>query len=122
MKWQFDDPVSFDTYVFEINPSEGGSPKYEKQISESSTTDGTTVLFEGRDATKNASFSGVVLTQDQYNAMIEWFNKRYLIDYTDDLGRTFTIYITKFDPKRERAIHSPWKHSYTVDYVIVSGA
>lgn len=121
VRWQFADPVSLETYTFSINPSSGGSPSYGKTFDFANTAgpDGKVLVFQGRDKVKKLSFDGKILTEDDYNAMILWFNKRNQITLTDDLGRTFTIIIEEFSPKRERASSSPWKHSYTVSASIV---
>lgn len=120
-KWTFTDPVTSAGYTFIINPSEGGSPSYEKNIQYQNTAapDGKVLSFEGRDNPKRLEFSGVLFTEAEYDAFVEWWDKRYQVVITDDLGRTFTILIESFVPKRERAVHSPWKHSYDVIATIV---
>lgn len=122
--WQFFDPTTNASYEWEINPNDDGSLQYEKTVNYKATAapSGKTVIFEGRDAPKSTSFSGVVLTEAQYNAMVEWFNKRHQIQITDDLGRVFMIYITKFSPKRKLSRTYPWRHDYTCDYIIVDWA
>lgn len=120
--WIFRDLVTNDTYQWEVNPNEGGSPIYEKSITYQNTSapDGKTLIFEGRDQPATGTFSGVLLTEEQYDTLYTWWNKRHQVQIEDDLGRTFVIYITKFVPRRERARNYPWKHSYTVDYVILN--
>lgn len=121
VKWQFNDPATLETHTFEINPNEGGSPEYTKNIQYRNTSapDGKTLLFEGRDNPQTLEFSGVLLTESQYNMFRDWWDKRYQVYVTDDLGREFSIVIEAFIPKRERAFHHPWKHSYTVRATIV---
>ena len=123
-RWIFSDPVTLATYNFEINPSEGGSPSYNKTFVYRSTSapDGKVIVFEGREAPKTLEFSGVLLTEAHFNAFVEWYNKKYQVQVTDDLGREFSIIIESFVPKRERAVHSPWKHSYSVRATIVDWA
>lgn len=120
--WVITDPATSETYAFEINPRDDGSLQYEKTISYKNTSSptGNTVVFEGRDAPSATQFSGTVLTEAQYNQMVFWFNKRGALELEDDLGRVFTIYITKFSPKRKLSRQYPWRHEYTVDYFIVS--
>lgn len=122
VKWVFTDSVVPETYTFEVNPNEGGSPTRKKNITGQPTTaeDGTAVLYEGQDPRPTTTFSGTILTEAQYDAMIAWFNKRYPITVDDDLGRTMTIYITGFDPKRAQRRSHPWRHTYTVDVVILA--
>lgn len=122
--WVFTDLVTNETYNLPVNPNEGGSPSYRKSITYQNTAapDGKVLMFEGRDDPKQSSFSGVLLTEGQYNAFVEWFEKRHQIQITDDLGRTFTCYITSFDPKRRRSALHPWKHDYTCEYTIIDWA
>lgn len=121
MKWKFTDPVDMSEYTFDINPNQGGSPTWKKSIEYQKTAapDGKVLMFEGQDDPQELTFSGVILEQAQYDAMILWFTKRHAILMTDDLGREFPIYITGFNPTRERAVHYPWKHSYEVNYTIL---
>lgn len=124
--WRFHDPIGNgtsgpETYILPVNPNEGGSPGFKKTINFQATSapDGKTLMFEGRDEVQTLEFSGVILTEAQYNAFIYWWKKRHQIHITDDLGRQFWAYITMFDPKRERAHNYPWKHSYTAAATVV---
>lgn len=122
VKWEFYDPETDESYVFEVNPSGGGSPQYMKKMNYQTTSavDGLAIAFEGRQEAQQSSFTGTVLSKDQYDAMVAWFNKRHAVQYTDDLNRTLSIYITSFEPQRQRALHYPWKHTYTVKYMVLS--
>jgi hypothetical protein len=122
--WVFTDLVTAETYSLPINPNDGGSPSYKKNIVYQNTAapDGNVLMFEGRDDPKTSSFKGVLLTEDQYNTFVEWFEKRHQIQITDDLGRTFVCYITSFDPTRRRSAIHPWKHEYTCEYTIIDWA
>ena len=121
VRWEFEDPVTLDTYEFEINPSSGGSPAYQKSFQYQATAaeDGKTLIFEGRDQVQKINFSGTILTEEHFNAFITWWQKRYQVNITDDLGRTFSIVLESFTPTRERAVLHPWKHSYEVSATIV---
>lgn len=121
VRWVFEDPVLLETYVFDVNPSEGGSPGFEKRFEFQETTapDGKTLIFEGQDTPQNITFSGTILTESHYNAFVEWYSKRYQIKVTDDLGREFMILIKSFKPERVRAVSHPWKHKYTVEAAIL---
>lgn len=122
--WILYDPVDSETYNFPINPNDGGSPSYKKNMVYENTAapDGKVLMFEGRDDPKQTSFSGILLTEGQYNSFVTWFQKRHQVAITDDLGRTFSIYITSFDPKRKRSAIHPWKHEYTCEYTIIDWA
>ena len=118
VRWILTDPVTLDTYEFPINPSDGGSPDYKKNINYVNTAgpSGNVLMFEGRDAPKQYTVTGTILEQSHYEAMITWFNKRYQLTLTDDLGRSFEIYITGFTPRRVRSALYPYKHAYTMAY------
>ncbi len=124
VRWTFFDPISSLEYEFAINPNEGGSISRSKSLTyqASAAADGSTIIMEGRDAPPTTSFSGVLLEQAQLEAFDLWYEKRHQVLLTDDLGRQYWIYITRFDPKRQRARSHPWKHSYSVDYVILDVA
>jgi hypothetical protein len=121
VRWEFYDPIETETKVFEINPNAGGTPTYERTISYQSTLapDGPTLVFAGRNQPLKISFSGVILTETEYDDMIEWFQKNYPIQLTDDLGREMIILITKFEPKRIRMASRQWRHDYSVEATIL---
>jgi len=118
-RWTFFDPTDSSTYEFAINPNEGGSPDYRKNITYTNTAgqNGNVLAFEGRDAPKQHTISGTILTQVHLEAFVTWFEKRHAITVTDDLLRTFSIYITGFAPRRQRSALHPYKHTYTMTYV-----
>lgn len=122
VRWIFYDPGTSETYVFAINPSSGGSPGYKKNFTFANTAapDGKTLVFEGRDEVQNLEFDGVIFEQVELDAFVLWWQKRNQITITDDLGRIFSIIIQEFTPKRERAVHHPWKHSYSCKAIIVN--
>lgn len=115
VRWQFFDPVLDETLTMELNPNSGGSPSFDKTITEEATTapDGQTIIFEGQDPPQKLEWSGVILTQTHYEAYATWYQKRRQIKLTDDLGREFWIYITSFAPKRVRKRTVPWFHEFT---------
>lgn len=121
VRWSFYDPFTTDTYVFEVNPKEGGSRQFKRNFAFQATAaaDGKTLVFEGRADPQSVDFSGTLLTQDQFDAFQTWWEKRNQILLTDDLGRTSWIVIQEFSPKRERAVHFPYKHSYTIKAIVV---
>lgn len=122
VRWVFTDPVASTTYTFDINPLEGGSPQYVKNVGQRSTLapDGDPVLFEGQAPLQESSFSGTILQKAHYDAFRLWAQKKYLVEMEDDLGRVSQIYITSFKPTRVRSAVYAYKHTYVVEYVIVS--
>lgn len=124
VKWILYDPVELDSYTFEINPASGGSPQYKKNFTYQSTAapDGSPVMMQGRSDPLTMEFSGVYLTQDQHEALVDWWYRSCIVQITDDLSRSYYVVITDFQPKRERAVHHPWKHSYTMKATIIGAA
>lgn len=120
VRWRLDDDTVGDSYVFEINPNEGGTPPRKKNLTTQSTTapDGKPIIFEGQDEVLNASVSGVILNEDQLAVLTEWFKRRHLVKLTDDLGRAYIIYLTGLQAGRQRSAHYHWKHTYTLEYTV----
>jgi hypothetical protein len=121
-KWSFYDPTDDTTYVFPVNPNEGGTPGRTKKLEYQATAapDGVTLIFEGRDEARQIQVSGVLLDQGQLEALDAWVNdRRHQIRLTDDLGRQFWIYLTNFEATRNRRQSHPWHHSYRLGYVIL---
>ena len=88
-KWVLSDPVTAETYTFEINPNTGGSLTLQKNVTSYTTTadDGQIVLYEGADQPQLVNVGGTLLSQTQYTAMVYWYSKRRQVVLTDDLGR-----------------------------------
>lgn len=124
VKWIFDDPVTTDQYIFSVNPNAGGDPQYKKNITQQSTVapGGLTLLSEGADTPLTLSWSGTIIDIAQHQTYITWWQKRYQIQLTDDLGRVFMIYIQNYSPTRARAANLTYKNTYTVDAIVVSWA
>jgi hypothetical protein len=121
VRWTFWDPVAAQTYEFELNPVEGGSPPYKKKVSYENTSapDGKVLIYEGQDETQTMQWSGVILTQEHFEQYVDWWHLRRQLRLTDDLGRQFWVYITAFEPTRVKAFSHPWKHRYTVTAMIL---
>lgn len=117
--WIFEDPTEGTTQYMQINPNEGASPAFQKTLSTKTTTAGRTLLQEGQDPAKQFDFSGVILTQAQYEFLYNAWNKRHPVRLTDDLGRQFTIYFESFTPTRKLSRTYPWRHDYQATTVIV---
>jgi hypothetical protein len=121
--WELHQYSTLETYELDINPSDGGSPSYNKTLTTSNTTapGGKVLIFEGADEVQQISVTGTLLTEALYDKFIEWWDKRTILRLTDDLARVYDIYITSFDPQRVRSVTHPWRHTYTLNYVIIEG-
>lgn len=121
-RWLFEDLTDLTQWEMDVNPREGGAPQYKKNLSYQNTagSDGKVLAFEGRDEVQTSEFSGVILTEAEYYRFILWFEKRHQVQVTDDLNRTFVIYITGFSPTRKWSTTHPWRHDYTCTYTIIN--
>lgn len=120
-RWVFTDSTVPESWTFTYNPISGGSLERRKNISTSSTTgpSGSTIIFEGASNPLESEIQGFCLTQAHFEELERWYNKSVPIQLDDDLGRSYSIYITEFSPSRERAVHSPWKHSFRMKWIVL---
>lgn len=120
-RWQLYDPTVPETYVFPVNPNEGGTPNRAKRIDTQvpAAPDGKVLLWEGRDEPQKIDIKGVILEQAQLDAFNLWFNKRHQVRLTDDLGRQYWVYMTTFNATRNRRVSHPWHHSYDMSFTIL---
>lgn len=120
VRWQLYDPASAATpyvYTFEVNPSSGGSPQQARPIVEKQTLapGGKRILFEGAPEPDKFEWEGVLRSKEQHEMLVSWFTKRHQIVLIDDLGREFSIYITSYEPSRQRGSRrAQWKMEYKV--------
>jgi hypothetical protein len=121
--WRWEDPTEGTVEFMSINPNEGASPSYSKGLTKETTTapggEKNILIYEGADQGSDFQFSGVILTQEQYEFLQRAWEKRHLVLLTDDLGRIFTLYLESFTPKRVRSKTYPWRHTYDATAVIV---
>lgn len=119
-RWVFTDPSNGESYMFDVNPNAGGTPQSKRNMTTQKTTAGGKIIyFEGSLEPQTFEWSGVLLDEVQYQAYADWYNKKHQIYVTDDLERTYSIYIISFEPKRERARQHLFKHSYTAKAVLL---
>jgi hypothetical protein len=120
--WIWEDATDGTTMVMPINPNDGASPAYQKNLTKKTTSAGRTLIQEGAPSPQQFDFSGVLLTKAHYDFVLNLWRKRHPLRLTDDLGRTFTVYLESFTPHRKpsRAGY-PWKHDYQATAVILEG-
>jgi len=120
VRWQFYDTVTGDSYTFEFNPSEGGSPAYERNLNVQRTTAGALIVLEGTQNPQTLNFSGTILTQEHYEALTTWMENRHVLQLTDDLNRSWYVVLQSFQPQRVRSATRPWKHTYNMVAQVVT--
>jgi hypothetical protein len=134
VKWIFTDywqtgPTPY-TYTMEVNPNTGGALQYSKTVNIAMTSGPSRVGIaqEGGNSSGSGSsnsvavlsFSGVILTQTQLEAMEHWFDKRILMQITDDLGRQYFGVFSQFNPQRQRKASNFWYHTYDAQMTVVA--
>lgn len=123
VKWRFTDPVTSEVFIFDINPSPSSSaqPEYNKTLTYESTSDagGQTIVFEGRSEPQRMEWEGVVFTQEEHERFVEWWQKRYQIEITDDLGETFLVYLTNYRPKRGSRVSHRERRTYSMTATLI---
>lgn len=119
--WTFYDPVVDETYSLPVNPNEGGEADLTKNVIRKATTapGGRTIIMEGNRDPATFSFSGTILSEAQFEAFNEWFEKSRIILITDDLGREWQVYLTQFRSRRRISHQYPWRHEYDAEAVVV---
>lgn len=120
--WTLYDSVEDETYSFDVNPSEGGTPDYAKNLTKTATIapDGNIVLFEGARPAQTLEVSGIILEEDQFDTFVDWESRRRVLLLTDDLGRSFNVLIERFSATRQRRRNREWYHSYNMTFAVVS--
>lgn len=125
--WILEDVVDNVTQVMSINPNDGASPAYRKNLTKASSSApgdaAQALVFEGTDEIPQFDFSGTILTKAQYDLLFFAWKKRHPIKLTDDLGRSFVIYLESFEPARKAPMSPmyPWRHTYSATSIILSG-
>jgi hypothetical protein len=124
VKWSFTDVFQKGVppyqYVFEINPNDGGSPVMQKNFNFSHSVGPRrgSIIQEGASEAPRVAFSGIILSREQYYAIEFWYQKRIMLDLTDDLGRTFRGALDSWTPKRSRRSQNFWYHTYDAEFVV----
>lgn len=105
------------SYTFGISPNDQDSPVLARPV----TWDfNPTLGFSGKRAgklPKQWSFSGVLRSQAQYEALRLWVGKRVKVRLTDDRGDTFIVRLLEFEPTQQAAarnVNAPYRMTYTV--------
>lgn len=121
-KWTLTDnstgsPVVF---TFAINPNEFEPPGRTSSIVTELTTapNGTTILFQGRDSSREANFSGAVLTESFYNGLDTQKDKHYPLVLTDDQGNTWNVIFKSWRWTRLRRTNN-WRYDYQATVLVL---
>jgi hypothetical protein len=121
-KWTLTDNSTGSPVVltFDINPNTFDTPGRNSNIITEQTTapNGQTLVFQGRDKAKEASFAGAVLTQSFYNDLDTWKNKHYPLVLTDDQGSTWDVIFRTWRWKRIHRTNN-WRYDYQATVLVL---
>lgn len=106
--------------TFTWNPNKFDPPGRSSNIISDLTTapNGQTIIFQGRDKMKTATFEGAVGDIAFYMELDEWKDKFYPLELTDDQGNTWTIIIQEWKWTRVKR-RNPWRFDYTAQVVVL---
>lgn len=109
------------TYIFHINPNEGGTPTITKNFALNSNAGPNrgAIVQEGQSSVPEMTFGGVILKQDHLQALERWFDKRMLLQIEDDLGRKMRGIFSTWTPQRVRKPYNPWYHTFQATFTVV---
>lgn len=128
--WRFYDPDTTEEYVWPVNPNvDSGSHARSKNLAYSSVAGsyqnglnshhiGELINVQNVEQS-SFSYDGNVYNVDQLIALEEWVNKDHAVHLTDDLDRTFVVYLSKISFNRVRSRQYPYKHSYNISGIIL---
>ena len=97
-RWQLEDPVRGDVYVFPINPKTASSPEPVRKITETATTTGKPISHEGSADPVTWTLAGQLVTAAELAALTDFYHRPNKIFLTDDLARTWVAYLEAFQP------------------------
>lgn len=123
--WHLYDPVTTGEYYWPVNPhKDNGSHGITKNTlfesyaglrQSSSGEDRIDAIIGYAGMSPQAfSYSGIVYTSEQLEALEEWALKSYAVILTDDLGREFSVLFESFKLDRVRSNKYQFKHAYTL--------
>ena len=109
-----------DILTFAINPNAFNPPGRNSNIitEQTSAPNGQNLIFQGRDKTKESTFSGAVLTQSFYSDLDIWKDKFYPLVLTDDQGSTWDIIFRTWSWTRLHRTNA-WRYDYSATVLVL---
>lgn len=119
-RWKLSTIDGAQSYTFEISPNSQDNPlpargynwEYHHQMGWSGRRSGRTP--------KQWQFSGTLLSQAHYDALLVWVGKRVKITLTDDRGDRYLIRLLSFQPVQAAGGrgNTPWRMTYTMQALV----
>ena len=109
------------TWTFPVNPNKAKYPGRKATLKQETATapTGGTIIFQGRDGTREFSFSGLVNSETFYNELVEQLSKYNALEITDDQGTSWNVVVRNFTMTRVKRALNQWRYDYDVSTIIV---
>lgn len=127
-RWKFQDPdttrftpIAQREYTFPVNPREMTSLYADRTVTARATTGGGVVVYEGSSPPKEWTFSGIVYSFEQHEAMRNWLlEKKKRLFVFDHFGRRITFYPVSLELRPKRDIKRYWSHEYRASGLVIA--
>lgn len=108
-------------WSFPVNPNKFQHPQRLANVRQitSSSPQGGTIVFQGRDNPRKLSFSGLVNSETFYNELSAELYKYYPLELTDDQGSSWTILVENVTFERIRRALNQWRYDYSVTAIVL---
>ena len=108
-------------WTFPVNPNTFKAPGRKSTTKQEMATasSGGTILFQGRDGTREISFAGVINSETFYNELSAQLDKYNALRITDDQGQSWDVVIKSYQMTRIRRALNQWRYDYEVKAIIV---
>ena len=128
--WLWYDEVEDETYAMPVNPYEdsgsngiGRLTQYTVNAARYQDDSGVdrigNLVYYGSDDVPRHTYNGRLYTQQQVQDFMAVVAKNYPLEVTDDLDRSFQVFIENFTLDRVRSNKDPWKHEYTLTFIVI---
>lgn len=119
-RWTYVDPVAMEVYQSNINPNKMTKLNRKRNITAKGTTSpyGADLVFEGRAAPIEWTYSGEILSGNHYAQLQYWRNKDSRLVLYDHFGRPISLLLTDFDAQPKLTHSKYWRHTYTMTALV----
>jgi len=116
------------SYDWAVNHNEEDATSFKHNIETTPSTSGRTLIRQqGADSPAILKYSGTILRHEQVEEMGEWFDLCYgqTIEFRDCSGDEYEVFITAWDPKKERVVANPrdsgrpWIWRYSIEMQVI---
>lgn len=121
IRWKLTDLDTDEFVILPLNPNEMSTPTQGREITYGWTPGGRMAgIDRGASVPTSWTWSGVILTQEHYDLLLEWSQRGSMLRVDDHLGRSFGIIIEKYEPiEKQRTQNREWHSHYTITCLLV---